>query len=62
MIFSQARRQAPVEPGKEVGALKIYQDDRLIQETPLYTAETIGKGELHERALDALGELLLGWL
>jgi D-alanyl-D-alanine carboxypeptidase (penicillin-binding protein 5/6) len=54
--------EAPVEPGKEVGALKIYQDDRLIQETPLYTAETIGKGELHERALDALGELLLGWL
>lgn len=54
--------EAPVEPGTEVGALKIYQDDRLIQETPLYTAETIGKGELHERALDALGELLLGWL
>jgi D-alanyl-D-alanine carboxypeptidase (penicillin-binding protein 5/6) len=54
--------EAPIEPGVEVGALKIYQDDRLIQETPLYTAETIGKGELHERALDALGELLLGWL
>jgi D-alanyl-D-alanine carboxypeptidase (penicillin-binding protein 5/6) len=54
--------EAPVEPGIQVGALKIYQDERLIQETPLYTAETIGKGELHERALDALGELLLGWL
>jgi len=54
--------EAPIEPGTEVGALKIYQDERLIQETPLYTAETIGKGELHERALDALGELLLGWL
>lgn len=54
--------EAPIEPGKEVGALKIYQDDRLIQETPLYTAEKIGKGELHQRALDALGELLLGWL
>jgi len=54
--------EAPIEPGTQVGALKIYQDERLIQETPLYTAETIGKGELHERALDALGELLLGWL
>jgi D-alanyl-D-alanine carboxypeptidase (penicillin-binding protein 5/6) len=54
--------EAPIEPGTEVGALKIFQDERLIQETPLYTAETIGKGELHERALDALGELLLGWL
>ena len=54
--------EAPVEPGQEVGALKIFQDERLIQETPLYTAETIGKGELHQRAIDALGELLLGWL
>ena len=54
--------EAPIEPGTEVGALKIFQDERLIQETPLYTAETIGKGELHERAIDALGELLLGWL
>ena len=54
--------EAPVEPGRKVGSLKIFQDDRLIQETPLYTAETIGRGELHQRALDSLGELLLGWL
>ncbi len=54
--------EAPIEPGMEVGALKIFQDDRLIQETPLFTSEKIEKGELHQRALDALGELLLGWL
>lgn len=54
--------EAPIEPGVEVGALKIFQNDRLIQETPLFTAEKIEKGKLHQRALDALGELLLGWL
>lgn len=54
--------EAPVESGKMVGALRIYQDERLIQETPLYTAEEIGVGEVHQRALDALSELLLGWL
>jgi D-alanyl-D-alanine carboxypeptidase (penicillin-binding protein 5/6) len=53
---------APVEAGQRVGALKIWNGDRLIQETPLYTAEAVGRGPLHSRALDALGELLFGWL
>jgi D-alanyl-D-alanine carboxypeptidase (penicillin-binding protein 5/6) len=53
---------APVEEGMRVGALKVWSDDRLIQETPLYTAEAVGRGPLHSRALDALGELLFGWL
>ena len=32
------------------------------QETPLYAAETVKLGTLQQRALDALGELLVGWL
>ncbi len=54
--------EAPVKAGLRVGVLKVWQGDRLIQETPLYTAEPVDEGELHQRALDALGELLLGWL
>lgn len=53
---------APVEAGTQVGHLKVWSGDRLIQETPLYTAEAVGAGPLHSRALDALGELLFGWL
>jgi serine-type D-Ala-D-Ala carboxypeptidase (penicillin-binding protein 5/6) len=53
---------APVEAGKQVGALKVWDGERLIQETPLYTAEAVEQGPLHTRALHALGELLLGWL
>lgn len=53
---------APVEEGMPVGALKVWVGDTLSQETPLYTAETIGLGALHQRALDAIGELLVGWL
>ena len=53
---------APVEPGLTVGTLKVWDGDRLVQETPLETAEAVGRGPLHSRALDALGELLLGWL
>lgn len=54
--------EAPIEAGLRVGVLKVWQGDRLIQETPLFTAETVGEGKLHQRAIDALQELLLGWL
>jgi D-alanyl-D-alanine carboxypeptidase (penicillin-binding protein 5/6) len=53
---------APVEAGKRVGTLKVWAGERLIQETPLYTAQAVGRGPLHSRALDALGELVFGWL
>lgn len=53
---------APLEAGARVGALKVWDGDRVIQETPLYTTQAVGLGPLHSRALDALGELLFGWL
>ena len=53
---------APVEAGRMVGAFRVWDGDRLIQDTPLYTAEAVAQGPLHARALDALGELLFGWL
>lgn len=53
---------APVEAGTRIGAFKVWDGDRLIQETPLYAAKAVGQGPLHARALDALGELLFGWL
>ncbi len=53
---------APVEAGAPAGALKIYDGERLIQSAPLYTTDPVARGSLNARALDALGELLLGWL
>ncbi len=53
---------APVRVGDEVGHLKVWIGDNLSQETPLYAAEDIDTGPLHSRALDALEELLTGWL
>jgi D-alanyl-D-alanine carboxypeptidase (penicillin-binding protein 5/6) len=58
----QGPLMAPVEAGVQVGSLKVWSGDRLIQETPLFTAGSVGRGSLHSRALDALGELLFGWL
>lgn len=53
---------APVEEGTPVGVLKVWIGDAMSQETPLYAAETVKLGSLQQRALDAVGELLVGWL
>lgn len=61
-IVYQGPLQAPVEEGMPVGTLKVWIGDTLSQETPLYTAESVGTGSLHSRAVDAIGELLVGWM
>ncbi len=61
-IVYEGPLSAPVEPGTQVGSLKIWIGDSLSQETPLYTAEPVGVGSLHRRALDAVAELMIGWL
>ena len=53
---------APVEAGTPVGALKVWIGDTLSQETPLFAAEDVAVGSLHQRAFDAVEELLVGWL
>ena len=53
---------APVEEGTPIGSLKVWIGDTLSQETPLYAAESVPLGPLHRRALDAVGELMVGWL
>ncbi len=52
----------PVEEGTEVATLKVWIGDKLSQETPLYASETVERGDLQRRSIDALKELALGWL
>ena len=53
---------APVKAGIPVGTLKIWIGDTLSQETPLFTAESVGVGSLSQRAIGAVEELLIGWM
>ena len=53
---------APVREGTPVGVLKVWIGDNMSQETQLYAAETVELGTLQQRALDAVGELMIGWL
>ncbi|MBY5999149.1 D-alanyl-D-alanine carboxypeptidase family protein [Tritonibacter mobilis] len=61
-IVYQGPIPAPVEEGQRIGTLKVWIGDTLSQETPLYAAESIAVGGLPDRALDAVGELLTGWM
>jgi D-alanyl-D-alanine carboxypeptidase (penicillin-binding protein 5/6) len=45
-----------------VGELRVWIGDTMSQKTPLFAAESVGVGPLHSRALDAVEELLVGWL
>jgi serine-type D-Ala-D-Ala carboxypeptidase (penicillin-binding protein 5/6) len=58
----QGPLMAPIGEGEQVGVLRVWEGERLIQETPLHTAGSVERGALHARAVDALGELLFGWL
>lgn len=53
---------APVEEGARVGTLRVWIGDAMSQETPLYAAESVDTGKLHQRALDAIEELAVGWM
>jgi D-alanyl-D-alanine carboxypeptidase (penicillin-binding protein 5/6) len=61
-IVYQGPLTAPVKEGTPVGVLRIWIGDEMSQETPLYAAESVGLGTLRQRALDAVGELMVGWL
>jgi len=52
----------PVEQGAKIATLKVWIGDELSQETQLYAAERVDKGGLKRQAIDAVKELLFGWL
>lgn len=61
-IVYQGPVVAPVEAGQPVGALKVWVGDHVVQETPLFAAEAVGRGSLSSRALGAVEELAVGWM
>jgi len=50
---------APVDRGRKVGVLKVWRGDTLALETPLQTADDVGKGSLSQRAFDAVAESMI---
>src|ERR1700754_559078 len=52
--------RAPIASGQRVGVIKVWRGANVAVETPLYTADPIGKGSMVRRAVDGVGELVIG--
>ncbi len=53
---------APVAAGQEVGVFRVWIGDTISQEIPVFAAKDVETGPIHKRALDAVEELMTGWL
>ncbi len=50
---------APVAEGTPVGNLKVWRNDSLILTAPLKAAENVGRGNMSQRAFDAVTEMVI---
>jgi D-alanyl-D-alanine carboxypeptidase (penicillin-binding protein 5/6) len=52
--------RAPVQEGQPIGALRIWRGDNMVLEVPLHAAQSVARGALPRRALDAATEFVIG--
>ncbi|MEW6767708.1 MAG: D-alanyl-D-alanine carboxypeptidase family protein [Pseudomonadota bacterium] len=52
--------RAPIQPGQRIGTLKVWRNNNIALEAPLYAAESIGPGSTTRRAIDGASELVIG--
>lgn len=50
---------APIAEGQRIGVLKVWRNDSVILEMPLQAAESVAKGNLSQRAFDAVTEMMV---
>ncbi len=58
-IAYQGPVPAPIMQGQPIGLLKVWRDDKLVLQVPLKAAESVAKGNMPQRALDAVAELVI---
>ncbi len=59
LVYSGPVR-APIEAGQPVGLIKVWRGGNIAVETPVYAAESLGKGSTVRRAIDGASELVIG--
>jgi D-alanyl-D-alanine carboxypeptidase (penicillin-binding protein 5/6) len=52
--------RAPIQSGQPIGVVRVWRGANIAAEQPLYAAESIGKGSTMRRAVDGVGELMIG--
>jgi serine-type D-Ala-D-Ala carboxypeptidase (penicillin-binding protein 5/6) len=52
--------RAPIEPGQQVGTVKVWRGANIATEAPVYAAESVATGSTMRRAVDGASELVIG--
>jgi D-alanyl-D-alanine carboxypeptidase (penicillin-binding protein 5/6) len=52
--------RAPVTAGQPVGVIRVWRGANVAVEEPVYAADAVGKGSTMRRAIDGVGELVIG--
>jgi D-alanyl-D-alanine carboxypeptidase (penicillin-binding protein 5/6) len=60
-IVYQGPVLAPVDAGQEIGLLKLTMNDQPLREAKVYADADVEVGDMKQRAVGALKELLIGW-
>jgi serine-type D-Ala-D-Ala carboxypeptidase (penicillin-binding protein 5/6) len=58
-IAYQGPVPAPITQGQTIGLLKVWRDDKLVLQVPLKAAESVAKGNMPQRAMDAVYEMVI---
>jgi len=58
-IVYQGPVPAPVKEGQRIGQIKVWRNDAVVLEMPLQAAAGVGRGNLPQRAFDAVTELVI---
>jgi D-alanyl-D-alanine carboxypeptidase (penicillin-binding protein 5/6) len=59
LVYSGPVR-APIESGQPVGVVKVWRGGNIAVETPVFAAESVGKGSTMRRAIDGASDLVIG--
>jgi D-alanyl-D-alanine carboxypeptidase (penicillin-binding protein 5/6) len=52
--------RAPIEPGQQVGLVKVWRGGNIAMEAPVYAADPVDRGSTMRRAIDGASELVIG--
>ena len=58
-IVYQGPVPAPIKEGQRIGNIKVWRNNQVVLEQPLHAAAPIEKGNISQRALDAVSELVI---
>jgi len=52
--------RAPIQQGQKIGVVRVWRNDKVAMDAPVFAAEAVGTGSTMRRAIDGASELVIG--